>query len=170
MGIDTSEAQNITSDEQNAVGLEHDAVALKHNAKADAQSPVKEELKIKVCPVCKMQLFSDMNTCFNCMHRFDFDDKPIKMQSSVISSSEKESTDRIQFDESESYDIDEPKLSQLKHIQAEKQEGQEAQEGHIKQPQRMQRELCETSLFDEFLVEFDSFLRKFLLDRKISIE
>lgn len=26
---------------------------------------------IKTCPVCQSQLFSDMDTCYNCMHHFE---------------------------------------------------------------------------------------------------
>lgn len=26
---------------------------------------------MKTCPVCQGNVFDDMNTCYNCMHRFD---------------------------------------------------------------------------------------------------
>lgn len=26
---------------------------------------------MKVCPVCKSNVFDDMQTCFNCLHKFD---------------------------------------------------------------------------------------------------
>ena len=28
---------------------------------------------MKICPVCQGKVFDDMDTCYNCMHRFDSD-------------------------------------------------------------------------------------------------
>lgn len=30
---------------------------------------------MKVCPICKARCFDDMEVCYGCMHRFDFEDE-----------------------------------------------------------------------------------------------
>lgn len=41
--------------------------------------------EVKECPVCHARLFSDMDTCFSCLHRFS-EDSPVSLNENSVNS------------------------------------------------------------------------------------
>ncbi len=96
---------------------------------------------MKTCPVCKKTLFSDMGICYNCMYEFG---------------SNPELEARIR-------DSDAHEVARSFDMQQSRQNIED---------QKTSYNPCQKdeNLFGEFLEEFQCFLGKFLLDRKISIK
>lgn len=45
---------------------------------------------MKVCPVCKSNVFDDMDTCYNCLHKFDEEDEMREKQEDLVSEKDQE--------------------------------------------------------------------------------
>lgn len=99
---------------------------------------------IKTCPICKEKLFADMDTCFNCMHRFEDGGSP--------EADEGASFDETIFEPEEPSWIGAPVL-----LEEAPQDDAVLGKGT-------------RDLSAEFLIELHSFLGKFLLHRGIDIE
>lgn len=94
----------------------------------------------KKCPVCSAAVFADMDTCFNCMYRFGSNER-LEAGVAVM--------DVMEVPDLQEPDLSEPDASALPKASC-------ARHG----------EMCQLR---EFLVEFEGFLREFLLNREVDV-
>ena len=124
--------------------------------------------EIKRCPVCKEATFADMGTCFNCMHVFGKNDgasepvAPIPHLEEIRISSEPAVLEPVDADVDEPVEM--PASGPMGTTEAEP----NARE-RVQRRVRLASRVAPSCLFDEFLVEFEGFLRDFLLDRKVDL-
>lgn len=125
----------------------------------------------KECPVCRARVFSDMPVCYNCMYRFGSDQaleaavKRKEQETSAGASSERASLDATLPDLAPTESRAVPKDTDKAGAAAMSVESRTTDEGESCSERR-----SDESLLAEFLVEFERFLRDFLLNRKIGIK
>lgn len=141
------------------------------------------KLSLKTCPICKTHVFNDMGTCYNCMYTFGsnpelerrIDEKSVRHRQDAKNAgimNAQPSEDRSDSD-SELFEDDVLLQYPISFF--------ETPEDCIREYETMlvykEKEVMrygtspeKSDLFGEFLVEVESFLRKFLLDRKIGVQ
>lgn len=148
----------------------------------EQQRPV-SNIETKRCPVCKTEVFLDMDRCFNCMYQFGSNvelERKVAQDSGAISSEPAEGNrSTTQQDISQSWTSasapsDEekhtPKTNAL-HAGTENYD-KESLISRREDSTRMDPTVVENGnrgLFGEFLVEFYGFLGKFLFERHIDV-
>ena len=124
---------------------------------ADAMAPIERvpvEPGTKLCPVCNARVFSDMDTCYNCMYLFG--SKPELEQRASLAELPEVAT----APKEEERSIPERDLpSQFLYGR-----------GGSPDPVPSEGAAKGGELFSQFLVELHGFLGKFLLDRGIDIK
>ena len=152
-------------------------------------------LSLKTCPICKTHVFNDMNTCYNCMYSFGSNPELEQRVQKGSGDRTRVASDPIQAG---AQSKEAPKTVEMARIAEEESHLEcshdyyETPEDCIKEYETMfvcrEREVVVAgadrsteasespiikavsgSLFQEFLVEFCGFLRKFLLDREIRV-
>ena len=152
-------------------------------------------LSLKTCPICKTHVFNDMNTCYNCMYSFGSNPELEQRVQKGSGDRTQVASDPIQAG---AQSKEAPKTVEMARIAEEESHLEcsydyyETPEDCIKEYETMfvcrEREVVVAgadrsteasespiikavsgSLFQEFLVEFCGFLRKFLLDREIRV-
>ena len=151
-------------------------------------------LSLKTCPICKTHVFDDMNTCYNCMYSFGSNPELEQRVQKGSSDRTRVASDPINAG---AQSKEAPKTVEMARIAEEESHLEcsydyyETPEDCIKEYETMfvcrEREVVvagtarskndgspaikavSNSLFQEFLVEFSGFLRKFLLDREIGV-
>lgn len=151
-------------------------------------------LSLKTCPICKTHVFNDMNTCYNCMYSFGSNPELEQRAQKGSGDRTRVASDPIQAG---AQSKEAPKTVEMARIAEEESHLEcsydyyETPEDCIKEYETMfvcrEREVVvagtarskndgspaikavSNSLFQEFLVEFSGFLRKFLLDREIGV-
>ena len=124
---------------------------------ADAMAPLEQapiESDTKLCPVCNARVFSDMDTCYNCMYLFG--SKPeLGQRASLVELPEVDQKPQRNEDA-----LPEQRLpSQFLYGR-----------GGSPDPAPLGEATKSGELFGQFLVELHGFLGKFLLDRGIDIK
>ncbi len=151
-------------------------------------------LSLKTCPICKTHVFNDMNTCYNCMYSFGSNPELEQRVQKGSGDRTRVASDPIQAG---AQSKEAPKTVEMARI-VEGGSHLEYSYDHYETPEdcikeyetmliRREREVVvagtarskndgspaikavSNSLFQEFLVEFSGFLRKFLLDREIGV-
>ncbi len=151
-------------------------------------------LSLKTCPICKTHVFNDMNTCYNCMYSFGSNPELEQRVQKGSGDQTRVASDTIKAG---AQSKEAPKTAEMARIAEEESylecsyDYYETPEDCIKEYETMfvcrEREVVvagtarskndsspaikavSNSLFQEFLVEFSGFLRKFLLDREIGV-
>ncbi len=141
------------------------------------------KLSLKTCPICKTHVFNDMGTCYNCMYTFGsnpelerrIDEKSVRQRSdgknaNIVNArtSEDRSDSNSELFEDDAlfqypisfFETPEDCIREYEAMLVYKEKG----------VVRYGASLEKSDLFGEFLVEVESFLRKFLLDRKIGVQ
>lgn len=117
---------------------------------------------LKTCPVCKEKLFADMDTCFNCMHRFGLDGDAEVGSDEALDIDEPRELVGEYSREGATGRTDTPNAEAQRPFQEKPLEAEREKEGS--------REEGSGGILVELLVEFDGFLRQFLLKRGIDVE
>ena len=100
----------------------------------------------KKCPVCKSGVFDDMDTCYNCMYRFGSNPELEKRADDVPSELPEE-------------------------VDRETEKAASGSEAAVKNRNSASVDApTGCALFVEFLVQFQGFLRDFLLDSKVRVD
>ncbi len=124
---------------------------------ADALAPIERvpiEPGTKLCPVCNARVFSDMDTCYNCMYLFG--SKPeLEQRASLAELPEVAPAPQKEEDSLPEQGSPSPFLYGR---------------GGPPDPIPCTEAAKGGELFDQFLVELHGFLGKFLLDRGIDIK
>lgn len=134
-------------------------------------------LSMKICPVCKTKVFEDMDTCYNCMYKFG---SYLELESKV---SKEDNENAVAEIEKDIEDIEDAEAADgTEATEATEHEDPEtaspekggkmllSKEGNVEDIQEEAKEKLKDTLFGEFLVEFEGFLRNFLLDRDVDIQ
>ncbi len=155
-------------------------------------------LSLKTCPICKTHVFDDMNTCYNCMYSFGSNPE-LEQRARVGSGDQIQAVTQATREpiKTDVQRKEAPKTVEMaciveggSHLEY-SYDHYETPEDCIKEYETMlirrEREVVvagaarskndgspaikavSKSLFQEFLVEFSGFLRKFLLDREIGV-
>lgn len=155
-------------------------------------------LSLKTCPICKTHVFDDMNTCYNCMYSFGSNPE-LEQRARVGSGDQIQAVTQATREpiKTDVQSKEAPKTVEMARI-AEEESHLECSYDYYETPEdcikeyetmliRREREVViagtarskndgspaikavSNSLFQEFLVEFSGFLRKFLLDREIGV-
>ncbi len=155
-------------------------------------------LSLKTCPICKTHVFDDMNTCYNCMYSFGSNPE-LEQRARVGSGDQIQAVTQATREpiKTDVQRKEAPKTVEMaciveggSHLEY-SYDHYETPEDCIKEYETMlirrEREVVvagaarskndgspaikavSNSLFQEFLVEFSGFLRKFLLDREIGV-
>lgn len=151
-------------------------------------------LSLKTCPICKTHVFNDMNTCYNCMYSFGSNPEleqrvqkgpvigrewqAIRFRRVLQSKEASKTVEMARIAEEEShlecsYDYYETPEDCIKEYETmfvcREREVVVAGAARSKNDGSPAIKAVSNSLFQEFLVEFSGFLRKFLLDREIGV-
>ena len=127
----------------------------------------------KTCPVCNAAVFADMDTCFNCMHRFEgkeavgahaaggaCTDGAVKISGEVLQGILGRSDARGGVVEAT------PRAAEGVACRTPAAVRAPCEEDAPEEALRRRGQAC---LLGEFLVEFEGFLRNFLVDRKVDV-
>lgn len=119
--------------------------------------------EIIACPECGSKLFEDMYICFDCMHVFSEETEKDSTLDAELEAKKIDSKDRFEISRSDRAEIMSLEFDSEKLML-------EAQTETTNVVCCESNRASETQLFSEFLIEFEGFLRKFLVDREIHIK
>ncbi len=122
---------------------------------ADAAAPI--EAGTKLCPICNARVFSDMDTCYNCMYLFG--SKPELEQEATRSETPSVAHDALPQNTSTCVTSERETRSRFLYGH-----------GGAAEHRTAERARKGDDLLEQLLVELHGFLGEFLLDRGIDIK